>query len=60
MVIGFTYMITYLNLLTMGYSFQAYLNFIMGRVECFFSIIGFLIVSFVIFISGRHNHDLYI
>jgi len=60
MVIGFTYMITYLNLLTIGYSFTNYLHFIMSRVECFFSVIGFIIISLVIFTSGRQKHDLYL
>lgn len=60
MVIGFTYIITYLNLLTMGYTWQAYFRFVFSRVECFFSIIGFLIITIIILTSGRHNDDLYI
>ena len=60
MVVGFTYIITYLNLLTMGYSLIDYFNFIFGRVECLFSIVGFIIVSLVILTSGREKHDLYL
>jgi len=60
MVVGFTYIITYMNLMTMGYSFINYLEFILGRIECFFSLIGFMIVSIVIFTSGRRLNDLYI
>lgn len=60
MVIGFTYIVTYLNLLTMGYSFIDYLSFIFTRIECLFSLVGLLMVSLVIFLSGRHHNDLYI
>ena len=60
MVVGFTYIITYMNLMTMGYSFMNYLKFVLGRVECLFSVIGFLLVSFIIFTSGRRQGDLYI
>lgn len=60
MVIGFTYIITYLNLLTMGYTISNYLAFIFSRVECLFSIIGFIIISLVILTSGRQKDDLYL
>lgn len=60
MVIGFTYIITYLNLITMGYTFSEYLRFIFSRVECLFSIIGFFIVAFIIFTGGALKDDLYI
>ncbi|MDD6224267.1 MAG: hypothetical protein PUB18_04620 [bacterium] len=60
MVVGCSYIITYLNLLTMGYSFSNYLHFIFGRVECLFSIIGFIMISVIILTSGRQNDDLYL
>ena len=60
MVIGFTYIITYLNLLSMGYTFLDYLSFIIKRVECLFSVIGFIIISITIFTKGRDEFDLYI
>lgn len=60
MVIGLTYIITYLNLLTMGYSLSNYLNFIFRRIECLFTIIGFVIISLVILSSGRNKNDLYL
>ncbi len=60
MVIGFTYIVTYLNLLTMGYSLLDYLSFIFTRIECLFSLVGLLMVSLVIILSGRHHNDLYI
>lgn len=60
MVIGFTYIITYMNLMSMGYSFLDYTKFIFSRIECLFSIIGFLIVSIIIFTKGSENVDLHI
>ena len=60
MVIGFTYIVLYLNLLTMGYNFIDYLGYIFTRIECLFSLVGFGIVSLVILLSGRRHNDLYI
>lgn len=55
MVLGFTYIITYLNLLSMGYSFKMYLLYVLGRGECLLSIIGFIIVFTVIITKGDYN-----
>ena len=55
MVIGFTYIITYLNLLNMGYSFNLYLKYILGRMECLLSIIGFIIIFAVIITKGEYD-----
>ena len=60
MVIGFTYIITYMNLMTMGYSFIEYLRFIFSRIECLFSVIGLLLVSIVIFTNGSEINDIHI
>lgn len=60
MVIGFTYIITYLNLLSFGYTFIEYLQFIAKRLECNFALIGFLMVSGVILLDGRGYHGLYL
>ncbi len=51
-VIGFIYMISYLNLLTMGYTFLEYLVFISKRYECIVAIIGFLMITCSIFKGG--------
>ena len=56
-VIGFTYIIGYLNLLTMGYSFLEYLGFILKRSECIIAIIGFLLITFSIF-KGENKNDI--
>ncbi len=60
MVIGFTYIITYMNLMSMGYSFLDYTKFIFSRIECLFSILGFFIVSIIIFTKGSEKVDLHI
>ena len=52
-VIGFMYIISYLNLLTMGYSFVEYFKFICKRVECIIAIIGFLMITYAIFKGGK-------
>lgn len=60
MVIGFTYIITYLNLLSFGYSFMEYLFFIAKRLECQFAMIGFLMISILILTDRREYHGLYL
>lgn len=60
MVIGFTYIITYMNLMSMGYSFLEYFKFIISRLECLFSIIGFIIVGIIILTKGCDEVDLHI
>lgn len=60
MVIGFTYIITYMNLMSMGYSFLNYLEFIISKVECQFAVVGFLIVSIIILTKGNEKDDIHI
>lgn len=60
MVIGFTYIITYMNLMTMGYSYIDYLSFIVSRIECLFALIGFILVSIIILTKENDKDDLYI
>ena len=55
MVIGCSFIILYLNLTTMGYNFLEYVNFIIRRVECYFSIIGFIITILSIALKGDHR-----
>lgn len=52
MVIGFTFTILYLNLLTIGYKLSDYGNFIIRRIECYYTIIGFTIILLTITIKG--------
>lgn len=60
MTIGFVYIILYLNILSIGYNFSYYVNFISRRIECYFSIIGFIILSLSIYIKGDKKHGLYL
>lgn len=55
MVIGCSFIILYLNLTTMGYNFLEYVNFIIRRVECYFSIIGFVIMILSIALKGDYR-----
>ena len=58
-VIGFMYMIIYLNLLDQGYNFTEYLSFIIKRLECLVGIIGFILMNILIYLR-RDDNDLYI
>lgn len=51
-VLGFSYIILYFNLLTIGYNFSEYVNFIIRRLECYFSIIGIIIMIITMMIKG--------
>ena len=58
-VAGFTYMIMYLNLLSMGYNLADYFSFIIKRSECLMGFIGFIIISLFIF-WREDNNDIHI
>ena len=55
MVIGCSFIILYLNLTTIGYNFLEYVNFIIRRAECYFSIIGFIIMILSITLKGEYR-----
>ena len=59
-VIGCSFIILYLNLTTMGYNFINYVNFIIRRIECYFSIIGLIVMFFSIWIKGDKKNELYL
>ena len=58
--IGFSFVILYLNVLTVGYNFYDYVNFIIRRPECYFSILGFIIMIMSIIARGDEKNELYI
>jgi len=58
-LIGLIYIISYLNLLSIGYNFYEYVKFISGRIECLFSVFGIIIMILTIYFGGRKN-ELYI
>ena len=59
-VIGLSYIIIYLNLLSIGYNFFDYVNFIIRRIECLYSIIGIIIIIISIFWPGGKRYELHI
>ena len=54
-IIGFMYIIMYLNYLEIGYNFGEYINFISRRFECILAPIGIIIISIVVFLKGGRN-----
>lgn len=58
-VIGFSYIIIYLNLLSLGYNFLEYVKFISRRFECLNALFGIILMSIIIFTKGGKN-ELYI
>ena len=54
-IIGFIYIIAYLNYLAIGYSFTEYLNFIITRIECLLALIGLILITVAIFMKGEKN-----
>lgn len=59
MVIGFTYMIIYLNLFTLGYTITEYLLFIVTHIECLFAFIGFVLIIISMH-KGDKKDDIYL
>ncbi|HPF83308.1 MAG TPA: hypothetical protein PLV83_03955 [Bacilli bacterium] len=59
-VIGCVYIICYLNLLTIGYNFLEYVQFIIRKVECLFMPIGVLIMILCVYVKRRDKNDIYI
>ena len=51
-VIGFSYIILYLNLFSIGYNLEDYVNFIIRRYECYYSILGLFIMVIASMIKG--------
>ncbi len=60
LTIGNTFLILYLNLLTIGYNFSFYVNFITRRIECYYAPIGFIIIILTLIIKGDKKNELYI
>ena len=60
MTLGFVYIILYLNLINIGYNFSYYVNYIIRRVECYFTIIGFIILNLSMYIKGDKKYGLYL
>ena len=57
MVIGFSYIIMYANIVVIGYNFYEYVHFIIGKIECWYSVIGLFIITLVIYIPRRKKNE---
>ena len=55
MVVGFTYIILYLNLMSIGYNFLEYVNFIIRRIECLNTLFGIVIMIISFNIGGKNE-----
>ncbi len=51
-IIGFVYIISYLNLFSLGYNFPEYAHFICSKPQCLIGPIGLILIFFTIFIPG--------
>lgn len=60
MVLGLSFNILYLNLLTIGYSFSFYVHFITRRIECYYTLIGFMLIVLTLIKKGEKKHELYL
>lgn len=60
MVVGCTYLILYLNLVTIGYSMKDYFIFVARRFETYYVLIGLIIISLSIFIKGGRKYEFYL
>lgn len=59
-VIGTIYVISYLNLLTVGYNFLDYVNFIIRRIECLYTVIGLILIFISIYFWKGEEDGIYI
>ena len=54
-VIGFVYIVSYLNLLSIGYNFFDYVNFIIRRFECLNALLGIILMILSTCIGGKYE-----
>lgn len=59
-VIGFTFIITYLNLTTIGYSFFDYIKFIVRRLECVLAVVGIILINISLYKKGERKNDIHL
>ncbi len=52
-IIGLFYIISYLNLLTIGYNFSNYVKYIIKHIECYYAFIGIIIMIIIIYKQRR-------
>ena len=59
-VIGFTFIITYLNLTAIGYSFFDYIKFIVRRLECVLAVVGIILINISLYKKGERKNDIHL
>lgn len=59
-VIGFVYIISYINLMSLGYNFIDYVKFIISKPECLYALIGIIILILTIYIKGDNDYELHL
>jgi len=59
-IIGAVYIISYCNLMTVGYNFKEYVQFIIRRIECQYFLIGLFLISLSIYTPGGKKYELHI
>lgn len=59
-VIGCVYIISYMNLMTIGYNFLDYVNFICRKFECLIAPIGLFITFLAIYIPKGEKNEFYL
>lgn len=57
-VIGFIYIISYMNLIALGYNFSDYVNFICRKFECLIAPIGLLLTFLSIYLPKGDKNGL--
>ena len=60
MIVGLIYLILYLNIVNVGYNFSYYVNFISKRIECYFPLIGLIIINLAMYVKGDRKYGLYL
>ncbi len=60
LLIGSIYIISYLNLLTLGYNFIEYVKYIIVRPECLITLLGIIIICISITLFGGNKNELYL
>ena len=54
-VVGCIFIISYLNLLTIGYNFLEYVNFISRQLECLYFIVGIILMIITTILKGEKD-----
>lgn len=53
MVLGNFYIISYINLFSFGYTIGEYIAYILTRYECYYSVLGIILIILSIYMRGE-------